>query len=373
MKKRRKRFWFLILMFFTLFFLIPKTAGYIKGKIINKGKTFSIMKEIELPHVSQTIYQKLDNNIIKYWEGVLFCYDILGEKRWSINLGIANPIIKNNNNSIFVVDNSKKEIIRISKEGELLYRVFLQNQVHDIKTCEEDYILLQYISDKNTPQKISIIDGNGNEISNISLGQGEITSLAISKNHNKIAIGTLGINQNEIESSLLVYDLIGNLLTLESHQSNIILECIYDSKGNLIVLEEGEVSCINKENVKLWSVNPGQIQQIGISPDNFIVIYSCNDRRGMIYTRSGEKIKILKYNGKWLGENKIEEEIKGIDSYKDDVLVYSSRTLYILDKKANIKIKHQYNSDINKAYILSNGYIAIVTKEKLSFLEMKRQ
>lgn len=369
----KKNLWVLIAIIIILLIASPRTIKYLKAKTsLGKGE-ISIIKEIETPHSNQIIYKKLDNGLIKYWKGILIYYDMTGEQLWSVNLAINRPVIKTNSDSIYIIDENKNQIFRINKKGEQIYKKTLDKNYKNFSICDNNYVVLHHDTE-DMVQHITIMNEKGEKISEIVLSEGEITNMAISEVYDRIAISTVDINGDSLKNNILIYDLNANLLSSESFGDNIILNIFYNEKGDLIAIDEKNIFSINEDNLINWQTDfNGTIAIINTKNKNFITVYSKGSKKNsIIYSPTENTIKILSYNGKLLSEIKQEEEIINIDSYKNNIVAYSLRTIFKYDKNGNLRTEYPYNSDILKCFMLSDDNMVIITKEKISFLSLKR-
>lgn len=373
MGNTKKNLWVLIAIIIILLIASPRTIKYLKAKTsLGKGE-ISIIKEIETPHSNQIIYKKLDNGLIKYWKGILIYYDMTGEQLWSVNLAINRPVIKTNSDSIYIIDENKNQIFRINKKGEQIYKKTLDKNYKNFSICDNNYVVLHHDTE-DMVQHVTIMNGKGEKISEIVLSEGEITNMAISEVYDRIAISTVDINGDSLKNNILIYDLNANLLSSESFGDNIILNIFYNEKGDLIAIDEKNIFSINEDNLINWQTDfNGTIAIINTKNKNFITVYSKGSKKNsIIYSPTENTIKILSYNGKLLSEIKQEEEIINIDSYKNNIVAYSLRTIFKYDKNGNLRTEYPYNSDILKCFMLSDDNMVIITKEKISFLSLKR-
>lgn len=372
MKNRKKGLWILIIIIVVLFSLNPETIKYLQAKTNADAEAVSIAKEIETPHSSQIIYEKLDNGIIKYWEGILIYYNMIGEQVWSVNLGITRPVIKTNSNNVYVIDEKQSQIYSINKKGEQVYKKTLDKSFSNINICEDNYVALLHSAD-GPIRYVTILNEKGENAGEIVLGEGEITNLAISKVYDRIALSTIGISGGKLDNKLLIYDLKGNLLSTMGLKNNIILDVFLNEKGELIVADEKNIFSINKNNEQKWEVNlVDPIRYVHKSGAGFFTIYSeGRGKNNIIYSRGASKIQTFGYNGRKAGETNLEEDILGIDSIKNDIISYSLRTIYKHNKNGDIKFEYKHTSDILKSFVLSEENIVVITKEKTTFLSTK--
>lgn len=353
----------------------PRTIDYLKGKIFGTEKgTISLINEIETTHSSQIIYEKLDNGLLQYWEGILIYYNYKGEQLWSANLSIHRPTIKTSTDSIFVVDEAKNQVIRINKKGEMVYKNTLARPYSNINVCDNNYAVI-YHNVEGPIQYITILDENGSKSSEITLSEGMVTGLAISKSNDKVAISTIGTNGERLENNLSIYDLKGNLLGIENFKNNIIIHVFFNKNGDLLVFDESNIFSMDKNNKIKWETEfKGKLSHVSKSNTDYMTFYTeDHNKNSIIYSNGGNKIKTIDYSGKSMGELKVKDEILGIDNFKNDIIAHSLRTVFRVGKEGNIILEYPYPSDILKSYGLSEEIFVVITKEKVSFLQFRKK
>lgn len=372
MGKKRRRFFILIIISIILFVGSPKTIDYFKSRINLDKETFVSLKDIEVPHSSQIVYKKFDNGIIKYWEGILIYYNIRGEQKWTSNLSINRPVIRTNSNNIYIVDEGKNQLIRLNKRGDQVYKIRLERNYENFNICDNNYVVL-HNQKEGLVEYVSILDDEGKKLSEIALGEGHITNIAISKQDNKVAISTIGTRGDRLDNKILTYDLNGKLIGSESFGDNIILNMFFSEKGDLIVADETDIFSINREGKINWKTDfQDLIRILDMDNRNFIGLYSQGgNRRGVAYSSMENTIKILAYNGKLLGEIRPNTDLIDIDSYKNNIIGYSARSIYKYSRDGDLKGEYPFTSDIVKSFILSDKNIVVISKEKISFLSLK--
>lgn len=370
MQNKRKVLLILMIMAIILTLMNPKSVEYLKAKAGYEKETLSVIKEIEKSRSSQIIYEKLDNGLIQYLEGILMYYNSEGEQLWSINLGINRPIIKTNTNSVYVINERANQIIRINKEGEQVYKITLDKPYMNGNICNDNYMIIYHKAD-GPIKYLTILNDEGKKVGEITLGEGEITNMTISKVQDRIAISTLGTNDAGLENNTLIYDLNGNLLGVEILENNIVFNLFYNEKGNLIVIDEKNLFSINKNKELNWKTSFNEpITLMDTANKDFITLYGEGNRKNsIIYSPSGNKLKTLSQEGKLIAETKIKEDILGLDSYKNNLLAYSLRTILIYDKEGNVRLEYPYSSDILKSFMLTDHHLVVITKEKNTFLK----
>ncbi|SCY62543.1 DUF5711 family protein [Alkaliphilus peptidifermentans] len=373
MAHNKKTLWVVILALSILMLIIPATKGVFKGKESSTSKDIILLKEIEVPHSSQINYKKFQEGLIQYWDGVLFSYSSSGQQNWSLHLGVVNPIIKVNLDNVYVFDQSKNQLIRINNKGEVVYRTVIEKPLSSLQVCSNNYVLINHERIDNSPiNYLLILNEEGKITGEISLNSGDIINTTISQKASRVVLHTLELQAGNLVKSLLIYDLKGNLIRLDSIE-DILLSMHYNNDKLVGIIKDSIISW-GKNGEELWSVNTQMIKNINVlSEENIVIFEGNNEKTGLIQGRSSENIKVLNYNGNIIGERGIKVNIAGIDVGKEKILYYTDRTVFILNDRGQLKMEYKYNSDIEQAYVFPQNYFTIVTKEKISFFKTQEK
>lgn len=353
----------------VLIIMNPKIMDFVQGDKMRDKDAFTISKEIETPHSSLIQYNKLDKGIIKYLDGILFYYNTEGQQQWGINLGISNPLFKTSKNFAYAVEGNRRRLIKVDKDGEIMYNRILEKPLFNLEVGEEDYVIIQHLSEGNL-EYVTIIDEIGNKAGEVTISEGKILNTAISEKHDRVAISTIDVNAEGIESTVLIYDLQGNLKELEKFPDEIILSLFYGIEGQLIVVQEDRVLGIEEKKARQWSQDINNMKIIEAESGGRIVFYEKQEKGGLIHTGARDRIRFLSYDGKWMGEAVLKETINGINLSENQVVLHSPRSIYLMDTQGESVKEYSYGSDINQAFLLSSNRIAVITKEKISFIEL---
>jgi len=367
--RRKKTIAIIIIILALVLIMNPRSLEYFNTKLVNSKSDMVILKEIELPHSSQIAYEKFNNGVLQYWDGILYFHDMSGQQIWTLHLGVINPILKTSGNSIYVVDNNKKQITRVSKDGELVYKSIIERNIYDFSVNNSEYVLLHQIQE-NTPYRyLLLLNGEGKKTNEIVLSDVEIMKAKVDSS-NQILIHTISTVNNKIENNLQQYDIKGKLLSLDSLEDKLLLDFYYESRGNLILVFEDGIKAVDKNKGIKWETKTEPIKIIHKQIGEYIALYNSDSKKsGIVYGKSPEKLKVINEGGSTLSESILKERPIGIDSNKNEIIYYSNRSLYIGNKKGEWTTEYKYNSDIEKAFIYPQKYVIVITKERLTFLK----
>ncbi|KAB3532206.1 DUF5711 family protein [Alkaliphilus serpentinus] len=368
----KKRIVYILLVLILIFLLAnPMSINYFKGKIKAEALDIYLLKEIELPHSSHIQYKKLNDGIAKYWDGVLFYYNYKGELIWSLHIGAINPLITNNNQSIYIYDQNNNQLTRIEKDGNVVYKVVIEKKVKSFDVNNENLVVLQHNAEGGLLVKsVTLLNEAGKKISEILIREGDILSTLNSKKLNELLIQIIAVKGGSLESHLITYNYNGDVISF-NQVDEIILNMFYDKKGSLVLVQENKVtSYIDKE--EKWSASIRNVKLVETFNDEILVLYGGNDiNSGIIQGRNSLGIIIYKTNGKLIREIKPKEKVKGLDVIEDKVLYYGERSIYVEGFNEEKILEHLYSSDIERAYLFPNNHLVIVTKERLTFTKLQ--
>lgn len=360
----------LAVIFVLLLSIHPKTADLVNARIKNGDKDMQLLNEIELPHSSQIIYEKFNDGILQYWDGILYYHDMRGQQRWAKPIGAINPLIKTTNNNIYIMDNNKMQLTRLGEDGEEVYKLLLEKSIFNYNVNKEQHVLIQ-IEDNSTPfSKLLILNPKGEKAGEIEVGEGRIMSFFMDTNRNQAYIHTVTTANNKIENNLIIYDSKGRLISLENLQDRLLMDYFYEDKEGLVMIFEDAVKTIDDNREIKWETPTGKIKLLHRQPEKYILLNTNDtDKSGIIYGKSPDKLKVISNSGELLRESILEVEPKGIDAYEDEIIYYTDRTLYIGNKKGNWGTEYKYTKDIEKAFVFQQGHVVLISKGKVSFLK----
>ena len=195
--------------------------------------------------------------------------------------------------------------------------------------------------------------------------------MTLSVEHDLLALGVLDTSKEEIASHVLHYSLRGNLLNSTSLGNIVIYNMFFDREGKLIVISDKNITALLKEKAK-WSVDLHLVKLIEEMDSSSVAIYGLqNPNKG--FMKKDDNILIIENNGKIIETENISEEIIGMDCFDQDLVVYSKRTVYILDSNGSIVFKQKYNKDIDEVYLFEKGHLIVVTKENIYFNKLEKK
>ncbi len=356
----------------ALFLIIsPRVIEFINTKSASSKGEPAVLYEIELPHSSQILYEKFNEGILQYWDGILYYHDMKGQQQWTHHLGVINPIIRTSNDSIYIMDNNKNQLRRLGKDGEEIYKVFLDKGVYSLSANNKQNVLLQLASEGSSYRNLLVLNSEGKKTGEISIAEGEIMNISIEDNDSRILLHTLSTANNRLEGNLIQYNSQGKLIRLDSLEDNILIKYFTEAKGNLILIFEDAIKAVDNEGSIQWEAEAAGARDAINEMGEYLAVYRNDTQKsGIIYGKSQDRLSIISEAGQSLSDDVLKEKPIGMDSSKNELLYYSSRSLYIINKKGQQISEYKYNSDIERAFLYPQQHVIVVTKERLSFLKI---
>ncbi len=371
MNSRKRILYIMAAVMIVLVVINPKTLAYFEDKFGGPERELMILRELELPHSSQINYGRLDQQLLQYWDGILYAYDMNGEQNWSIHLGVTNPTMITGSKEVLIVDSAKKQVIKVNNKGELVYSILLEEVIDDIKMCDEGYVLAYYKPQGGPLRNFETFDTQGKRIGEGIISEGEIINCAISGKADKVLLYTATVVNGDIEGSLMEFDLKGNLIGIEKMGEQIPLRIGFHEEERIFIFTNEVVHTTAKNEVN-WKVQSEGIQHIAMEGKELLALYLKKEKsNSFIQGRPKNKLEIYDSTGKLLGESILEDHMNGLDILNGKSITYSDRTIYLWNERAEEEVSFKYSGDIEQVLLLPQGNIAVITKEKLSFYKIQ--
>lgn len=370
MKKSKKTLLILSVVIILLLAIHPKTKELISAKSSRDYQAVQLHKEIDMPQGSQAIYEKFLDGVLQYWDGVLYFYDKKGQQRWSKSMRATDPLIRTAGSNVYVLDNTNKQLTRLREDGKEAYKLALEKKIFNYSVSLGQYALLQPEVDDAPLNKILILSPKGDIIGEIAVGEGKIMSFYMDSYKNQIHIHNVIVSGNKAESNIIKYDSRGNLISLQNLGEELLMFYNYEDEAGLVLAFENALLAIDDSGKAKWELPTGRIRLLHHQPEYFIVINTSGaGKSGIIYGKSPDMLKVISKSGKLISESVLEVEPKGVDSFENDIIFFTDRSLYMGIKNNSWSIEYKYTKDIEKAFVFSQGHVILISKAGISFLK----
>ena len=369
---RKRRFVLSLLIIAAIIFGIIKFAEILKPVLGYKSIGLKRISTIEYTTRKQdrdrVNINSFEERVIKFEKNKLVTYDLNGEKLWEKELKMKDPIIRGNKDNIVVVNPTNGKIFYIDYRGEIKLENSLDKEVIDVEINSNGYVLAML------KKEIFVFHPNGEIVSNFNIPKGEVFDGDLSEDNNTIALTILNVEEKKFYSNILFYSLDGKVLAGKKYDNDIIYKIFLINDSNLLALSDSRVLMISeddKNNNVIWvkefeeNLNKGVLSNQGI-----LVLGLINKENTIIDTKNRNIICQLNLDGNILNKTPIAGEVLGLDVIDDEILVFTDRTIYILDKKGEIILERKINRDIKTVKWISKKNILITYKDRLEIMSL---
>lgn len=369
---RKRRFVLSLLIIAAIIFGIIKFAEILKPVLGYKSIGLKRISTIEYTTRKQdrdrVNINSFEERVIKFEKNKLVTYDLNGEKLWEKELKMKDPIIRGNKDNIVVVNPTNGKIFYIDYRGEIKLENSLDKEVIDVEINSNGYVLAML------KKEIFVFHPNGEIVSNFNIPKGEVFDGDLSEDNNTIALTILNVEEKKFYSNILFYSLDGKVLAGKKYDNDIIYKIFLINDSNLLALSDSRVLMISeddKNNNVIWvkefeeNLNKGVLSDQGI-----LVLGLINKENTIIDTKNRNIICQLNLDGNILNKTPIAGEVLGLDVIDDEILVFTDRTIYILDKKGEIILERKINRDIKTVKWISKKNILITYKDRLEIMSL---
>lgn len=369
---RKRRFVLSLLIIAAIIFGIIKFAEILKPVLGYKSIGLKRISTIEYTTRKQdrdrVNINSFEERVIKFEKNKLVTYDLNGEKLWEKELKMKDPIIRGNKDNIVVVNPTNGKIFYIDYRGEIKLENSLDKEVIDVEINSNGYVLAML------KKEIFVFHPNGEIVSNFNIPKGEVFDGDLSEDNNTIALTILNVEEKKFYSNILFYSLDGKVLAGKKYDNDIIYKIFLINDSNLLALSDSRVLMISeddKNNNVIWVKEFEENLNKGVLSDQGILVLSLiNKENTIIDTKNRNIICQLNLDGNILNKTPIAGEVLGLDVIDDEILVFTDRTIYILDKKGEIILERKINRDIKTVKWISKKNILITYKDRLEIMSL---
>lgn len=331
----------LIILYFAVNYMIPM---HISGKpIVLPADTIS---EHEIAVVR--------NELVTVNTKGVMCYDKSGDYQWDCALQTAAPFMDASDEYVVVADTENAEI-NILKEGNLYKTIEENADVVGIDLNENGYVAV-VTGEPGYRSVVKVYNGYGNCVYEWYSGSIYVTAVALSRNNKYLAVSGLNPNAEDIESSLMIFDLSKEKPVGEATvKGSVAYKIIFDKKNAYVLTDKG-VHRYNKNGKLLSSYDfmGRNLHAFAFNDKKEIAIaLSRADASGSML--SGSEVIVLKPNLSVKGGADVEFEVTSIDMHDGFVAAAGLRNVCILRANGSLKAKGELQSDCDSIKLFNNG------------------
>ena len=354
-----------------LLLIHPKTMAFIESRLKPGMGELTLVKELQLPHSSQIRYEKMEQYLVQYWDGVLYAYQGDGTQYWTLPIEIKQPRMVSGEQGLLLLDGEAHQLVRVNPQGELIYQVDLNQSVESFETSEQGHGLVYYTPGEGPLRILEIFGPEGETLGEITLNEGEVIKSSISGSSDRVFIYTLGIQQDGLVGQLQVFNLKGELIAVEKLPNEISLWMAMGKDHLLYMATDLALISFTPEGTIQWRKSLEAIHGVTEHGSGLLLVsFKGKPSGGIFQNKEGDKVMVFQRNGEITGEISFPEAITGTALWDKKILIYGNRSLYLYDPQGKQEISYSYPGDIEGAWMLSENQMAVITREKLSFYQV---
>ncbi len=343
----------IILLILIIIFLNPKTINIFKSKINNSKVSIEEIKEISYGYSSDTSFTKYRDGFLMYDGKSLKYIDNEAQREFDLNIRIENYSIDINNSNIYLLDKIKKEVYIIDKKGSLIRKLSLKEKALTIKALYNDDFLIHYTTDVDV-EGVKLYSYKGEEIQDISIPQITINLVDVDNDTSSFVISGISIKDDRLYNNILYYNKKGELIFSYNIENKVFIKTLFlDDKLVLADPNYIEIKNLNDEKVKKINLDE-EIKYIDIIDDEIVVV------------DSNEKITYIDKFGKEKNKEYDIKNIKGIKIIGNRNIVYSDRSIYLLENKE----KKDFTKDILDVFTIYDNSVIVIFRGYVKFLNI---
>lgn len=370
--KYKGRLILLILIFVLICYLIVKGIMFGAGLLFGNGIGLDKVEIIEAKRTEDNIV-RVDTNSKKEAvavvnEGKTTLYDKDGKELWDnsveavdIELGQEVIVLSTKDEGTYVI---------LDYNGQEIYRSNIGYKITDIKMNLLDYSLLMF--DKG----VVLIDNQGEEVTRVNIEDGQVMDVEFQTGEQGFLLDVMAVNNDGYDTNIITYNYSGNVVSGKAIKSTSYfdIESVDDDKvvmlGERIDVLDKNRNMVNKAELQ------GEITRFEVRKDaltGFNVFVSLiNDSEVDIASdpKSTFIIKALDSELKEKYKVEIPGEVLGIRPYIDRSIVFSARTIFIIDNKGKTILKKEINKDVIDVQWLSEDRILIIDKTGITIASL---
>ncbi|WP_077369300.1 DUF5711 family protein [Anaerosalibacter sp. Marseille-P3206] len=305
---------FILFMFFAVAIFFGK--GHLDKLLPNKeSKTLQIVHKI--PATSDTAVKFYKNVMIKYDNNVIVAINRDGTQAWEKKVTFEKPIVYLGEEVVYLSEGTTGDVYIINEEGKSTNRIQLNNPID--KVIEKEGIIY-VVGKQEKKENLTLLTKDGKVLTSI-LPTGNILNFAFNDTLKKILISTLNIGEDNIMSSLNIYNINGNSIGNVKFTDEIITFIDFIDEENIIVLTDSGLYGI-KESKILWKKDYSNVKDIYIDEEI--------DKMYLLYEHG---LELLNYDGRVEETLELKGSYNSIYPYKKSVLIVGDEEVLGLEKR----------------------------------------
>lgn len=344
---------------------------YIFRKIINEEKVASIEVDTS-KNINAFAYSRylalLDQNI-------LTLYNKSGNKEYSLEIEISNPIFDANGNYLCIADKGGQKLYLISNKN-IVWQAEIEGNISNINVNKNGYVSV-IISGTSYKNVVKIFNSSGNELFKKYFSKTNVIDADISNDNKYLAIAESDFSGIVIQSNI-------EIISIEDVQSNssesikythvakaddLIINIKYNTKNDLVCMYDNHIDLLKgEENTELVNLNDKDILFADANLSSKIVKLT---KRADGFLNTYIEMQIINSsNTNSVSTYKIENTPKEIYVQGNMIAVNLGTSVMFISDSGWLVKEYQSKREEIQNIVMCNEVAGIISKNKISIISL---
>ena len=329
-------------------------------------------KNIELSGEDNEFVYAYDKYIVILKNGKLDFYNSSGNKEYSIDVTISNPIVTSSGRFLLIAENNGQKFYVISGQN-IVWQNEIEGNINKININKNGYVSVMV---KGTSYKNVIITYNseGKELFKTYLQSTNTVAMDISNDNKYLAIAEVNSSGSTIQSNIKIISFQkaetdpinsvvytykeenNSLITNIKYQDKAILVCMYDTGIHLIQEQKDEVFLETMEDTAYMDINLKNT-----------VVNIENKQKGILNTQTQVIFKNI--NNKTESLYTLDGITNNLDSCGDNIAINVGDEVHFVNTSGWLVKKYKANKEINNI-VIGENIAGVVYRDKVDIISL---
>lgn len=371
--KYKGRLILLILIVILIIYLFIKGILFTIGLVVGDGLKFDKVNSIDAKRTEDNNVSIATNinkeALVVGSDKEATLYDKEGKKIWSIDADFKD--IRIGKEMIIGSTNEEGSYIVLDYNGQEIYRSNIGYNISDIKINNIDYSILMHT------KGFVLVDNTGEEVTRVNIEDGQVMDVEFQDGNQGILLDVVSVNNDGYDTNIITYNYQGNVLSGKTIKDRSCFNIDGIAKDRVLVLSDIIQVLDSDRNVSVKKEFEGDVTRLEVyekegSEDFNIYVSIVNDNETDIAVdpKSAFVVKALNPEMKEIFNTEIPGEVKGIRPAEDKIIVYSARTIFVIDEKGKVILEKEINKDIIDVKWLTVDRVLIIDKTGITIVTL---
>ncbi len=329
-------------------------------------------KNIELSGEDNEFVYAYDKYIVILKNGKLDFYNSSGNKEYSIDVTISNPIVTSSGRFLLIAENNGQKFYVISGQN-IVWQNEIEGNINKININKNGYVSVMV---KGTSYKNVIITYNseGKELFKTYLQSTNTVAMDISNDNKYLAIAEVNSSGSTIQSNIKIISFQkaetdpinsvvytykeenNSLITNIKYQDKAILVCMYDTGVHLIQEQKDEVFLETMEDTAYMDINLKNT-----------VVNIENKQKGILNTQTQVIFKNI--NNKTESLYTLDGITNNLDSCGDNIAINVGDEVHFVNTSGWLVKRYKANKEITNI-VIGENIAGVVYRDKVDIISL---